>query len=210
MILRIPIPWSFMITLALIGITVAISLYAWQQPVWLGKLIYHGPSVTKGQWWRLISHGFIHADGNHLLFNMITLFFFGRILEQVLVPRIGVSGFILFYLAGIVLAIIPSHIRHGKDRLYRSLGASGAVSAVLFAFILMRPWALLYVMFVPVPAIVFAGLYVAYSIWADRKGTDNVNHSAHLWGAAWGVGFLLMLEPSLMGRFIERLLSPAW
>ena len=195
------------ITLLLIIITVIISLLAWQQPRLLDTLIYQGPAVSRGQWWRLLSHGFIHADGAHLLFNMITLYFFGRLIEQVLVARIGAIGFVLFYLAGIVMAILPSHFRHRGDAGYRSLGASGAVSAVLFAFILLQPWAMLLVMFVPLPAIVFAVLNVAYSVWADRRGRGNVNHSAHLWGAAWGVGVLLALEPRLLAQFWARLLQ---
>lgn len=195
------------LTFLLIIVTVVISLLAWQQPKLLDALIYHGPAVSRGQWWRLVTHGFIHADGAHLLFNMVTLYFFGRLIEQVLVMRIGAAGFVLFYLAGIVMAILPSHFRHRQDARYRSLGASGAVSAVLFAFILLQPWAMLFVMFVPLPAIVFAVLYIAYSVWADRRGQGNINHSAHLWGAAWGVGVLLALEPQLLGQFWVRLLQ---
>lgn len=196
------------ITIALIIVTVAVSMLAWQQPPLLNRLIYWGPAVSGGQWWRLVSHGFIHADGSHLLFNMITFFFFGSILEQVLDARIGPVCFALFYLAGIVVAILPSHLRHRRDASYRSLGASGAVSAVLFAYILLKPWAMLFVFFVPVPAIVFAAVYVAYSLWADRRGGDGINHSAHLWGGLWGVGFLLVLEPRLLPRFFQQLLAP--
>lgn len=195
-------------TLVLIGVTVAISLLAWQQPRWLHMLIYWPPAVARGEYWRLLSHGFIHADGTHLAFNMITLYFFGSVMERVLTPVIGVPGFVLFYLAGIVVAILPSHLRHRHDRHYRSLGASGAVSAVLFAYILLQPWALLFVFFVPVPAIVFAALYVGYSIWAQRRAHDNINHSAHLWGGAWGVAFMLWLEPQLLARFFSELLAP--
>ena len=195
------------LTISLIVITVLVSLAAWKQPTLFNQLIYYGPAVNKGQWWRLISHGFIHADGNHLLFNMITLYFFGRYMESLLAPGIGAVGFVLFYLAGILVAILPTHLRHGRNPNYRSLGASGAVSAVLFGYILVKPWSMLFVMFVPVPAIVFAVLYVAYSIWADRRGRDNVNHSAHLVGAFWGIGFLLLIEPRLLPRFFERLLT---
>lgn len=195
------------LTLIIIAITVVVSYAAWQRPALLNTLIYHGPSVEKGQLWRLVTHGFIHADGNHLLFNMMTLFFFGRVMEQILLPRIGPVGFVLFYLMGIVVAIFPSHLRHRNTVNYRSLGASGAVSAILFAYIFVQPWSMLFVMFVPVPAIVFAVLYVGYSLWADKRGRDNVNHSAHLWGAVWGVGFLLMLEPGLLPRFLEKLVQ---
>lgn len=195
------------LTLAIIIVTVATSFAAWKQPALFNQMIYQGPSVNKGQWWRLVSHGFIHADGNHLLFNMFTLYFFGRYMEQLLEPRITAVGYILFYLAAIVIAILPTHFMHGKNPAYRSLGASGAVSAVLFGYILINPWSMLFVMFIPVPAIVFAALYVGYSIWAGKRGKDRVNHSAHMAGALWGIGFLLVIEPRLLGRFWNNLLT---
>ena len=194
------------ITVSIIAVTVVVSWLAWQRPGLLDSLIYHGPSVRQGQWWRLLTHGFIHTDGAHLLFNMITLYFFGRLIEVVLTQRLDAAGYLLFYLIGIVVAILPTHFKHGRDSRYRSLGASGAVSAVLFSYILLQPWAMLFVMFVPLPAIVFAVLYVGYSVWAERHGRAGVNHSAHLWGAAWGVGFFLLLEPRWLSRFLEELL----
>ncbi|WP_018861500.1 MULTISPECIES: rhomboid family intramembrane serine protease [unclassified Thioalkalivibrio] len=200
--------YDFYITLFIIAGTVAASVWAWQRPRVMERMIYWPPAVARGEYWRLVTHGFIHADGTHLAFNMITLFFFGMAMERVLVPAIGVLGFVAFYLAGIVLAILPTHLRHRDNRFYRSLGASGAVSAVLFAYILLQPWSMLFVFFIPMPAIVFAAAYVAYSFWAQRQARDNVNHSAHLWGGAWGVGFMLLLEPALFGRFFQELLSP--
>jgi membrane associated rhomboid family serine protease len=193
------------VTLIIIALTVLVSFLAWQQPALMNKLIYHGPSVQRGEVWRLLTHGFIHADGNHLLFNMFTLYFFGQSMENILVPAVGIIGFVLFYLMGIIVAIIPTHIQQRKNNQYRSLGASGAVSAVLFAFIFLKPWSMLFVMFVPAPAIVFAVLYVAYSFWADKRRRDNVNHSAHLAGALWGILFLLILQPNLLPRFFEKL-----
>ncbi|HET8702013.1 MAG TPA: rhomboid family intramembrane serine protease [Nitrococcus sp.] len=197
-----------MLTFVLIGITVGVSLLAWQRPQLFDALIYWPPAVRRGQWWRLITHGFIHADGTHLLFNMITLFFFGTAMERMLVPHIGAAGFVLFYLIGILVAILPSHLHHRHDYHYRSLGASGAVAAVLFAYILVQPWAMLLVMFLPMPAIIFAAIYIGYSLWAGRHAHDNINHGAHLGGAAWGVSFMLLLEPRLLPRFLEQLASP--
>lgn len=198
------------ITLGLIAITVGISLFAWQQPAWMQRLIYWPPAVNRGEWWRLLTHGFIHADGAHLLVNMVVLFFFGSTMERVLTGAIGPVGFALFYLGGIVVAILPTHFRHMRDSSYRSLGASGAVSAMLFAYILLQPWSMLIVMIVPMPAIVFAVGYVWYSVWADRRSGDNVNHGAHMAGAAWGVVFMVALEPRLLVGFLERLASPPW
>src|SRR3546814_7133854 len=140
---------------------------------------------------------------------MITLFFFGRPVEQVFVERIGVIGFVLFYLSAIVIAILPTYLKHRHDAQYRSLGASGAVSAVLFAFILMAPWTGIYIFFIPIPipAILYAVIYVGYSIWMDRRGTDNVNHSAHLWGAGYGVLFALVMEPARSEEHTSELQS---
>ncbi|MDN3519429.1 rhomboid family intramembrane serine protease [Aquisalimonas lutea] len=196
------------VTLALILVTAAISVYAWRDSRVLEKLVHWPPGVRRGEWWRLLSHGFIHADAGHLVFNMITLFFFGRIMEQVLIPRIGAAGFVLFYLAGIVLAALPSQFRHRDNPRFLSLGASGAVAAVLFAYILIQPWAMLVVFVVPVPAIVFAAAYVGYSLWAEHQGGGRINHSAHLGGAAWGVIFLAGLEPAVLPHFLAELVAP--
>jgi membrane associated rhomboid family serine protease len=163
--------------------------------------------VGRGQFDRLLTHGFIHADWQHLLFNMITLFFFGRVTEQVVASLIGPAGFVVFYLSAIVVAILPTYLRHRRDSRYRSLGASGAVSAVLFASILLDPWMLIFIP-IPVPAIVYGVGYVGYSWWMDRKGTDNTNHSAHLSGAVYGVLFMLLMDARVGQYFLARLMSP--
>lgn len=200
-----------MLTLILIGVTVLVSWLAFERPKLLERLILWPPAIDrKNQVERLLTHGFIHADWSHLLFNMITLYFFGRVIERFFAQYLGQLGFLLFYLTAIIVAILPTYLRHRHDPNYRSLGASGAVSAVLFAFILLQPWALIFVFFLPVPAIVYAIAYVAYSFWMDRKGGDNINHSAHLSGAAYGVLFMLLMEPRVGAVFLERLLSPSF
>ena len=197
--------------LLIIVLTVAVSLWGLSDPRVIHALILWPPAIDRRKEFdRLITHGFIHADWQHLLFNMITLYFFGSQVERWFVPYIGQVGFFLFYLSAILVAILPTYLRHRHDPRYRSLGASGAVSAVLFAFILVQPWSLIFVFFLPVPAIVYAVLYIGYSIWMDRQGTDNVNHSAHLWGAGYGVLFTLMMEPQVAGAFLERLLHPSF
>ena len=197
-----------LVTIVLIAVTCGFSLTGFQNRQTLDALLLWPPAVNRGEYWRLVTNGFMHADAQHLLFNMITLFFFGRVIEQVFALYIGLIGFALFYLAAIVVSILPSYIQHRNDTRYRSLGASGAVSAVLFAYILIAPWSTIYVFFFPIPAIVFAGLYTAYGLYAGRMGHDHINHSAHLWGAAFGVVFTLIMEPGLGPRFIGRLLSP--
>lgn len=199
------------VTLVLIAITVLVSWQAFEKPQLLGRLILWPPAVDRRrQYDRLLTHGFIHADWQHLLFNMITLFFFGGTIERAFAPYIGPVGFLLFYLSAILVAILPTYLRHRHDPNYRSLGASGAVSAVLFASILINPWSLLLVFFIPMPAIVFGVCYIGYSIWMDKRGGDNINHSAHLWGAGYGVLFTTMMEPRIIGVFLERLASPSF
>jgi membrane associated rhomboid family serine protease len=199
------------VTFVLIAITVLVSWQAFERPRLLERLILWPPAIDRRKEFdRLITHGFIHADWQHLLFNMITLFFFGRLVEGAFAPYIGAFGFVLFYLSAILVAILPTYLRHRHDPHYRSLGASGAVSAVLFAFILIQPWALIFVFFLPLPAILYAVLYIGYSIWMDRRGGDNINHSAHLWGAGYGVLFTVMMEPRVVGSFLQRLVSPSF
>ena len=196
-------------TLAILLVTVLVSWQAFGNRRLLERLLLWPPAIDRQrQYDRLVTHGFVHADWQHLLFNMITLYFFGRQVERMFAPYLGTLGFVLFYLSAIVVAILPTYLRHRHDPRYRSLGASGAVSAVLFAFILVQPWALIFVFFIPVPAIVYAVLYVGYSIWMDRRGGDNINHSAHLWGAGYGVLFTVIMEPRVVATFLARLASP--
>ncbi|MEZ5461695.1 rhomboid family intramembrane serine protease [Dokdonella sp.] len=198
-------------TIVIILITCLISWLAFKDNRWFTELILWPPAIKRGrQYYRLVSYGFIHADLSHLLFNMITLYFFGSLIEQFVSNYIGVAGYVALYVSAIVVSILPTYIRNVDNPEYRSLGASGAVSAVLFAFVLLQPWSLIFVFFVPCPAIVYAVLYIAYSIYMDRKGSDNINHSAHLWGAAYGVLFMLCMEPRLIGVFLEQLSSPGF
>jgi membrane associated rhomboid family serine protease len=199
------------LTILIVAVTVLVSWLAFNNPRLAERLILWPPAIDRQhQYDRLVTHGFIHADFQHLLFNMVTLYFFGRAVEGWFVPYIGRFGFVLFYLSAILVAILPTYLRHRHDSRYRSLGASGAVSAVLFTFILVQPWSLIIVFVIPVPAIVYGVLYVGYSIWMDRHGHDNVNHSAHLWGAAYGILFTLMMEPRVGPAFLARLLQPSF
>lgn len=192
-------------TVTLIIITVIISLIAFQNQKLMNRLIFWPPAMQRGQYDRFITHGFIHADGTHLLFNMITLFFFGSVIENFYKQYAFNMGFVLFYLGGLIVAILPSYLKNKNNSHWASLGASGAVSAVLFAYILFQPWKLIFVFFIPVPAIIFAFLYVAYSIWSGKRGNTNINHSAHLWGAAYGVIVTIILEPRMIPHFLKQL-----
>lgn len=192
----------------IIIITVLISLVAFSQRRVMDSLIFWTPAIRNGEYFRFVSYGFIHADGFHLLFNMITLFFFGQVVEKFYRQYAFDMGFVIFYLSALILSILPSYFQHKNNSQWASLGASGAVSAVLFVFILFQPWNLIFVFFVPMPAIVFAILYIGYSIWADRRNHGNINHSAHLWGALCGIVMTILLEPRVIQHFFHALLNP--
>jgi membrane associated rhomboid family serine protease len=194
------------ITYALIAITCLVSWLAFNNRKLADRLILWPPAIDKHrQYDRLVTYGFIHADFMHLLFNMMTLYFFGRQIEVLMTGLVGVWTYPVFYISALVVSILPTYLKNQHNPNYLSLGASGAVSAVLFAFILIAPWQLIFVFFLPLPAIVFAVLYVGYSIWMDRRGGDRINHSAHLSGAAYGVLFMLVMEPRVLGHFLRQL-----
>lgn len=204
---------NFSVNLVIVAVTVLVSWLAFNNPRLAERLILWPPAIDRGkQYDRLVTHGFIHADWMHLLFNMITLWSFGGAMETFFAERIGTIGYVLFYLSAIVVAILPTYMRHRHDAGYRSLGASGAVSAVLFAFILLDPWSGIYLFLIPIPipAFLFAALYVGYSIWMDKRGGDNINHSAHLYGAAYGIMFTLIMEPRVAALFLQKLANPTF
>jgi membrane associated rhomboid family serine protease len=199
-------------TFLLIAITGLVSWQAFNNRRLADRLILWPPAISRHrQYDRLIGYGFIHDDWAHLIFNMITLFFFGRLIEQVMAQISGsVLTFPLFYLGALVVSILSTYLKNKNNPNYLSLGASGAVSAVLFAFILLSPWSLIFVLFIPAPAIVYAVFYVGYSLWMDKRGGDQINHSAHLAGAAFGVLFMLCMEPGILGHFLQRLANPSF
>ncbi|PTT58295.1 rhomboid family intramembrane serine protease [Stenotrophomonas sp. HMWF003] len=200
------------VNLLLIAITVIVSWMAFKNRALGDRLILWPPAVDRHrQYDRLVTYGFIHADLAHLAFNMITLFFFGGQIESLMVNLTGsYLTYPAFYLGALVVSILPSYLKNQKNPNYLSLGASGAVSAVLFAFILLSPWSVIFVFFIPAPAILYAVFYVGYSIWMDKRGGDRINHSAHLAGAAFGVIFLLAMRPAIFEHFLRELSNPSF
>jgi membrane associated rhomboid family serine protease len=200
-----------MITLAIIAMTVVVSWQAFEKPQLADRLILWPPAIErKRQYDRLLTHGLIHADWMHLFFNMLTLYFFGRLVEAQMAELRGPVVYPLFYLSAIVIAILPTYLRHRHDPHYRSLGASGAVSAVTFAFIMIDPWATIIIPIplpIPMPAILYAVGYVGYSFWKDRQGGGNINHNAHLSGAIYGVLFMLLMDERVGPHFLHELTS---
>ncbi|MEO6799489.1 MAG: rhomboid family intramembrane serine protease [Rhodanobacter sp.] len=198
-----------LVTLVIIAITSIVSFMAFKNSRLMNDLILWPPAITRQrEYHRLVTYGVVHADFGHLLFNMFTLFFFGRAMEPFYTGMLGTLGFALFYIGGLVVSILPTYLKNRNNPDYRSLGASGAVSAVLFSYILIAPWQQIIVLVIPMPAIVYAVLYTAYSIYMDRRGSGNVNHSAHLWGAAYGVLFTILVNHRVLPHFVDAVLHP--
>ena len=201
----------YSITTIIIVLTSIISFLAFNNPRLMNALIFWPPAVSmRHQYYRFVTCGFIHADIMHLAFNMFTLYFFGKALELYYMGDLGLQHFYypVLYFTALIVANIPSYLKHQDDYNYRSLGASGAVCAVLFAFILLRPWQQIIVLVFPVPAIVYGGLFLVYSVYMSRKGGGNVNHDAHFYGALFGILFTIAIRPEVMDIFWNELKHP--
>ena len=201
----------FTITLSIIVLTCLISATAFNNSKILDDLIFWPPAISiRHQYYRFVTCGLIHADIMHLAFNMITLYFFGREIEARYMGELGLPHYyyLILYVGALIVANIPTYLKRRDDYNYRSLGASGAVCAVLFAFILLKPWTTIQVLILPMPAIIYAFLFLGYSIYMSKKGGDNVNHDAHFWGALFGVVFTIALRPGVVSTFVNELSHP--
>lgn len=192
------------------AITIATSIYVFSNSQMYGSMMLHPYSIhrDKSKLYTIFTSGIIHADWGHLLFNMITFYYFGFALESLLVMANGPIGhfyFALIYIVSLVLSDIPTIIQQKNNPGYHSLGASGAISAVLFSFILFQPKTLLYIfMAIPMPAYVFAVLYLGYCIWASKNSNDRINHDAHLFGALTGLLLTIIIHPWIIRHFIDQ------
>ena len=202
-------------TFILIILTALVSIPAFSRNEWFSKLqfnpyqVYHRKEI-----YRLLTHGFLHANWMHLIVNMMVLYFFGPYAESYIHANLGGLQnwyrlvFLLFYCAGIVVASLVTLYKHRNNVWYNAVGASGAVSAVIFLYIFFNPWEKIYFYgILPVPGIIMGVLYLVYSQYMSRRGTDNVNHDAHLVGALFGFVFPLFMDFRLIQGFIERLFS---
>lgn len=163
------------------------------------------------QWYRFVSHGLIHADWSHLIFNMISLHFAGMSAERWIVmikgEELGSLYFIALYVLGMIAASIPSFIKNRTNPGYRSLGASGAVAAVLFFFIPFEPLAGINILFIPfsIPAWIFGILYLVSEYYLDKRQHGHVAHDAHFFGALFGLLFAVIIHPPVLGSFIDQI-----
>jgi membrane associated rhomboid family serine protease len=186
------------------AITLITSIYAFYNQNVLGKMMLHPYSVSRGQGlFTLITSGLIHRDTMHLLFNMMSYYFFAFNLEQV----IGHWQFGLLYVVSLVLSDMPSVLKNRDNYNYYSLGASGAISAVIFGSILYFPTAEMGLIFLPIriPAYIFGILYLVYCTYASKYSRDSINHDAHLYGALSGLMITILLNPPVLPAFILQI-----
>lgn len=204
------------ITLIIIIITVLVSITAFTNDKIMNDFIFDPPAVTYDkQWYRFLTCGLIHGDFLHLFFNMYSFYMFGDIVEQHFVLLFHEKGkllYLLLYVTSLIACLFPTYLKHKTDNYYRSLGASGAVSAVIFAYIILNPLNNLGLIIVPglkIPAFIFGFLYLFISSILDKRGGGRINHSAHIFGALYGIAFLiatsyLLSDYHVLEEFIEK------
>lgn len=164
----------------------------------MNDLIFYPPAIThQNQWYRFITCGLIHADIAHLGFNMYSFYMFGDYIESTFTEIFGAKGkvlFIVLYVSSLFICLLPTYFNNKENYYYKSLGASGAVSAIVFAFIFLDPTQKIGLMFIPIhfPAFIFGAVYLAITAYLSKKGGSHINHSAHFWGAIYGIVFLIV------------------
>lgn len=205
-----------MITIIIIVITSLISIIAFKDNDLMSRLIFHPPAVKQGKWYRLFTYGVVHADYTHLIFNMFTLYFFGPEIERtfklVLGQTSGSIFFILLYLTALFVSIITTYIKKKDNASYYSLGASGAVSAIIFAYVLINPMNYMGILFIPImlPAFLFGLIFILISMSLDKKQAGGINHSAHITGGIYGIIYTLAIffvfaDINLISSFIGQI-----
>ena len=205
------------LTLIIIIITCLVSFTAFSNQKIMDDLIFYPPAIThQNQWYRFITCGFIHADIAHLLFNMYSFYMFGEVVEKsfsspYLFGDKGKLFFILLYVSSLIFCLLPTYQKNRENYYYKSLGASGAVSAIIFVYIVLAPMNKIGLVLIPIsaPAFVFGAIYLGVSAYLDKRGNSGINHSAHFWGALYGIVFFIITSYFLsdfrpVQRFIEQ------
>lgn len=200
-----------MVTIGIIIITVITSLMAFNNGQLMAGAMFN-PYVIRNrrQYYRFLTSGLIHADFFHLGFNMYAFYLFGRIVESsftYIFEGLGAVMYGALYISGLVMSQTFSYYKHRDDPRYNALGASGAVSAVIFCSILLYPTQGIMIFPIPfyIPAYIFGPLYLFYSWYMGKRGMDNIGHDAHFFGALWGLLFILLAWPETIPHFIEQL-----
>jgi membrane associated rhomboid family serine protease len=199
------------ITIILIIISVLVSWQIFNSEALFDKYCFSPERVWhNGEWIRILSGGFLHANTTHLFFNMLSLFFFGPTVEAYFGYVFGSLGsvmYLIFYLAAIIIANVPDLLEQKDNYYYRAVGASGAVSAVIYSAILFSPTSTIAFMFIPMPAFIFGILFLVFSAYMAKRQMDNIGHLAHFSGAVFGFIFPLIFRPTLFMDFINQILG---
>lgn len=200
-----------MVTLIIAAITVITSIRAFSDSSVTSQMIFAPNYMARNnQWYRFFSHGLIHADWMHLIFNMIAFYSFGVMVENVFIdfyPTTGRLIYLSLYVAALPLSSVFDYIKHKDNPSYMALGASGAVSAVVFASILMAPTSSIYLFLIPIPipAYIFGPLYLLFTVYMTRQSTDRIAHEAHFFGALFGILFTSVLIPGIWQYFFREI-----
>jgi len=200
-----------MLTLIIIGVISLVSVMAFSNRTLFHRWLFSPYLISeKKQWFRFFTHLFLHAGYPHLIFNMLTLYFFGDVVEYVFArdfPGRGELMFVLFFFVSGFCASVPAYYKHRGNIYYSAVGASGAVSAILFASILFNPLAKIYIFFIPIgiPAFIFGILFLIFSARMARQGTDNVAHDTHFWGSVFGFVFPLAFHHEYIFIFFQQI-----
>lgn len=202
-----------MVTYFILVFTVIFSLLGFRDRAFFNKYLFNPWRINndKKEWYTLITHAFLHVDYAHLLFNMFALYSIGLPLEQETFPYFfGAHAryfYILLYIGGIIFSSFPTYEKHKNNVTYSAVGASGAISAVLFSFILTNPTATLGLMFlpIPIPAFIFGAIYLAAEWYLGKRGKSHIGHDAHFWGAIFGIVFSIILHPQFIPMFIAQI-----
>lgn len=200
-----------MINIIIIAITVIISIVAFGNRNLFDNLKFSPYDIKHSQQsWRFFSYALVHAGWLHLLINMWVLYFFGDIVEKTFRAQFNVKGmfyYLLLYLGGIIFSVLFDYGKNKDNVFYNAVGASGAVSSVVFASILIYPTSGIYLFPLPfaIPAWLFGILYLIYTVYMQKRSHDNVGHSAHLWGSLFGLVFTIIVVPHVISHFIQQL-----
>lgn len=200
-----------MLTVIIIAITCIVSILCFNGTLNGNKLIFNAYQVWhRKEWYRMLTSGMIHSGWGHLFFNMLTLYFFGRVVEQYFSAAFGgVLGTVLYvvlYVSALAISSLGDLVKYRNNWNYNALGASGAVSAVLFASILFAPKMGIYIYLIPipVPGYIFAPLYLLYCWYMAKRNMDNIGHTAHFWGAVYGLLFPIICKPDVLSFCLSQ------